>query len=211
MTHRLLIVLLSCSLLASWGAQARQQALSPGCTYDRERLLSLNEEQFDQDMDGGWRMIAARRGCDLAAADLIRDWRQKHASSAGLLIWHEGQLRANAGQTQEAIALMAQTRRAPGVPDGGGWNVYVDATLAFLRKDRPALEKARSQLAAIQPPGGKDAPITVVDGYFDVDLGNGKTHKMRWPPNIDVVEGLIRCFDRPYVEAYGGECQPRPH
>lgn len=207
MTNRFLIALLSCSLLAAFDTRAAQQA---GCALDRARALSLDERQFDQDMDGGWRMLAARRGCDLAAADLIRDWRHKHRSSAGLLIWHEGQLRANAGQTQEAISLMAQSRRAPGVPDGAGWNVYVDATIAFLRRDLAALEQARLQLAAIRPPAGKDAPVVVVDGYFDVDLGNGKTHKMRWPPNIDIVEGLIRCFDKPYVEAYGGQCQPRP-
>jgi len=207
MTNRLLIALLSCSLLAAFDTQAAQQT---GCTVDRARTLSLNEEQFDQDMDGGWRMLAAKRGCDLVAADLIRDWRHQHRSSAGLLIWHEGQLRANAGQTQEAVLLMKQSRRAPGVPDGAGWNIYVDATIAFLRKDLAALEQARSQLAAIRPPVGKDAPIVVVDGYFDVDLGDGKTQKMRWPPNIDIVEGLIRCFDKPYVEAYGGQCQPRP-
>lgn len=23
-----------------------------------------------------------------------------------------------------------------------------------------------------------------------------------WPPNLDVVEGFIACFDRPYAEAY---------
>lgn len=206
MTKPFLIALLSCSLLAAFDTQAAQQT---GCELDRARMLSLDEQQFDQDMDGGWRSLAAKRGCDLVAADLIRDWRDKHRSSAGLLVWHEAQLRANAGQTQEAISLMAQSRRAPGVADGAGWNVYVDATIAFLRKDRAALEQARAQLAAIRPPAGEDAPIVVVDGYFDVDLGNGKTHKMRWPPNIDIVEGLIRCFDKPYVEAYGGDCQPR--
>jgi hypothetical protein len=30
---------------------------------------------------------------------------------------------------------------------------------------------------------------------------------MRWPPNIDVVEGLVRCVGRPYAEAYGA-CRP---
>ena len=29
------------------------------CEFDRERLLALNEHEFDQDMDGGWRKLAA--------------------------------------------------------------------------------------------------------------------------------------------------------
>ncbi|MEM1246425.1 MAG: hypothetical protein AAGK22_08635 [Acidobacteriota bacterium] len=31
--------------------------------------------------------------------------------------------------------------------------------------------------------------------------------EMQWPPNLDVVDGLLRCFDRPYAEAYGASCR----
>jgi hypothetical protein len=209
MTNRFLIALLSCSLLVPFDAQALEQASGAGCEVDRARVLALDEQQFDQDMAGGWRAIADKPGCSQAAADLIRDWRQKHGVSPGLLVWHEAQLRASAGQTPEAIALMTQARRGPGVPDKSGWNIYVDASVAFLRKDMAALQQQRAKLAAVAPPSGPNAPVTVVDGYFDIDMGNGETMKMRWPPNIDVVDGLIACFDKPYAEAYRSECQPR--
>jgi len=32
-------------------------------------------------------------------------------------------------------------------------------------------------------------------------------YDMTWPPNLDVVGGLLRCFDEPYRKAYGEECR----
>lgn len=32
--------------------------------------------------------------------------------------------------------------------------------------------------------------------------------RMRWPPNIDVVGGLLSCLDKPYNDAYGLACRP---
>jgi len=177
------------------------------CDVDRTRLLALDETQFDQDMSGGWRALAAKPGCNLAAADLLRDYRQAHRNEAGILYWHEGQLRAFAGQSQEAIALMERSRK-PAAADRGGWNPYVDATIAFLRKDRAALDNARLKLAAVQPPIGKGAP-PVIDGFMEVDFADGQKRKIRWPPNIDVVEGFVHCFDKPYGAAYASECRLR--
>jgi hypothetical protein len=66
----------------------------------------LKEAQFDQDIAGGWRALANRAGCGLAAAALLRDYRKAHRNGAGLLVWHEAQLRAFAGQSRQAAALM---------------------------------------------------------------------------------------------------------
>jgi hypothetical protein len=30
---------------------------------------------------------------------------------------------------------------------------------------------------------------------------------LAWPPNLDVLDRLLTCFDRPYREAYG-DCRP---
>lgn len=204
MPSRMLIALLSCILFSSPGMAAEDSA-RPACAYDRERLLALDEARFDQDLSGGWRTLADKPGCRLAAADLLRDYRQAHRNEAGLLYWHEGQLRAFAGHSREAIALMERTYK-PADADRAGWNPYVDATIAFLRKDRPALDDARRRLATVQPPVGKDMPV-VVDGRFEVDFGEGQKRMMRWPPNIDVVEGLQHCFDKPYGEAYANACR----
>jgi len=195
-------------LLAACCAAHAQPPASPApdCTHDRARLLALDRLQFDQDMRGGWRPLSAKRGCELAAADLLRDYRQAHADEDGMLYWHEGQLRANAGQYAQAIPLLEHARKPAGTPDKAGWNPYVDATVAFLRRDRAALARAHRTLAAVPPPSGEGAPV-LKDGYVELDMDNGEKWKMRWPLNIDVIEGLEKCFDKPYAEAYGNACR----
>jgi hypothetical protein len=207
MKSYLSLVLAAC-VLASGGGAARQQAAAPSCDVDRAHLLALDETRFDQDMAGGWRELSSRPGCTLAAADLLRDYRQAHRSEGGLLAWHEAQLRAFEGQSKEAIVLM-EAARNPAQADRAGWNLYVDATIAFLRKDRPALERARQALALVPAPVGEGIP-PVRDGYMEVDFADGQKRRIRWPPNIDVVEGLLHCFDRPYADAYADACRVRP-
>jgi hypothetical protein len=164
------------------------------CAYDRQQMLALDQRAFDQDMNGGWRALSRREGCALAAADLIRDYRQSHRLSDTILYWHEGQLRASAGQTETAIALFEQSRTNP--DDGYGWNAYVDATIAFLRVDRPALLAAREALARLPMPAG----------FAPVDT-EGRPLQIRWPMNMDVVDALVACFGSSYSEAYGGACR----
>ncbi|RYF48491.1 MAG: hypothetical protein EOO38_09985 [Cytophagaceae bacterium] len=182
-----------------------QEAPPKSCEYDRGRLLALDENQFDQDMAGGWRALASTPGCALVAADLLRDYRETHYKNSGILFWHEAQVRADAGQYSEAIALMKRAYK-PVEADKAGWNLYVDATIAFLRRDRAALEQAKLKLAAVQPPVGADIP-PVINGYMEADFADGSKRKIRWPINIDVVEGLENCFDKLYVEAYNDACR----
>ncbi len=162
------------------------------CAYDRAAMLMLGQQAFDQDPNGGWRALSVRSGCTLAAADLIRDYRDSHPDDPGILYWHEGQLRANAGQTEQAIALFDRSRKTD---DPFGWNLYVDASIAFLRGDRPALDAARGALARLPRPDG-----------FDPRDGNGRPIEIRWPPNLHVVDGFIACFGHTYREAYARRC-----
>jgi hypothetical protein len=167
---------------------------SDPCHVDRAAAsLALGLDAFDQDMSGGWRALAQQPGCEGAAADLVHAYRANLESHLSILYWHEGQLRANIGQYPEAIRLMAQSRKAE---DRFGWNPYVDATIAFLRGDRAALVAARATLAGLPRPAG----------FRDDVLANG--FHITWPQNLAVVDGLVRCFGRPYREAYGlPECR----
>lgn len=173
----MLIVLAFLSLQA-----AAPPAAPEPCAVDRRAMLALGMDAFDQDHQGGWRPLSERPGCEGPAADLIRDYRTFMLDRIPILYWHEGQLRANVGQTAEAIGLMERTRRPEGDERAPWWNAYVDATLAFLRSDRAALLAARERLAALPRPA---------------DAG-GRS----WPPNLAVVDRLVRCFGRPYREAY---------
>ena len=159
------------------------------CAYDRDGLLALDQNAFDQDLKGGWRVLAENPHCYIAAADLIRDYREAHHSSDSILFWHEGQMRASAGQSHAAIALFEQSRKAQ---DPFGWNFYVDGTVAFLRHDRAQLQAARDKLAALRKP--KD---------FHPVGPDGKPFEIKWPPNLNILDGFLTCFDRSYDQAYG--------
>lgn len=196
---------LSWMLLAACGTACAQAAPPPACAHDRVRLLALNEDQFDQDMAGGWRALSAIPGCTLVAADLVHAYSEAHGNKSGLLFWHEAQLRAEAGQYPEAAALMQRAYKPAG-EDKAGWNPYVEATIAFLRRDRAAFAQARARLAATPAPTGAGIP-PVVDGYMELEFDHGTKRKMRWPLNIDVVEGLENCFDKPYTEACANACR----
>ncbi|RNF31920.1 hypothetical protein NM04_04615 [Massilia aurea] len=207
MPFRFLIPVLAIALLPLYSAAQPQLqgTASVACAHDRARLLALDEHSFDQDFSGGWRAIADKgEECELVAADLLRDYRQLHKNDSTMLLWHEGQMRAFAGQYAQAIELMRRSR-GPGDEDKGGWKAYVDATVAFLDRDQAALETARRRLAALAPPPGEK--LVIKDGYFEVKTPDGQTLSMRWPPNIDVVEGLQNCFDQPYKIAYAMECR----
>jgi hypothetical protein len=179
------------------------------CTFDRKALLAMDEQHFDQDLSNGgsgWRALSRKPECQLVAANLLRDYRAAHNTQSGILFWHEGQLRAMAGDYSDAIPLLEKSRKPIG-DDLAGWNAYVDATVAFLKKDRPALDAARSQLADVKP----DADTEVKDGFIEAHMADGRVAKFAWPPNLDVVDGLRRCFDKPYAAAYGGECRVPAH
>lgn len=166
------------------------------CGYDREKMLALDERTFDQDGKTGWRILEENPRCYVAAADIIRDYRKAHHSSASILFWHEGQMRASAGQTKAAIPLFEKSRKQP---DPAGWNLYVDGTIAFLRHDRHALQAARDRLAALPTPADWHA------------VGpDGKPFPIKWPPNLNVLDGLLKCFDRSYDEAYSSAACTKP-
>ena len=182
------------------------------CRYDEQALLALDENAFDQDWvgtGGGWRTIASIPGCELAAAELLAAYQAKHPYSNSILAWHEGQMRASANQYERAIPLLESARK-PADQDDAGWNFYVDATVAFLRHDKSKLLEARRLLASVAFPENSGYPA-LKDGIVEMPARPGKpSMKFRWPINIDTVDGLVACFDKPYSEAYAVSCRPAP-
>lgn len=171
---------------------AASSAGSP-CSVDTKAMLSLDETRFDQSPGEGWRQLTVSGSCDKEAANLIEQYRTHHKSRSSTLFWHEGQLRANAGDYRRAIRLFDKAKHPKnefGIPDG--WNEYVEASIAFLRRDRRSLEAARSALASLPEP----------DAIKDANKRRPEGRKIAWPPNLDAVDGLVRCFDEPYKKAY---------
>lgn len=177
---------------------------TPVCGVDRAAMLALPRHVFDQTDGQGWRTLAAR-GCDAVATDLIAAYRAAHPNDRyrAIMAWHEGQMRANAGDDARARPLFMQARH---IGDQFGWNDYVDATIAFIDRDRHALLAARTRLAA--------TPRPETHAWFDPDghpiPGPVLAPGQAWPDNLPVVDALVRCFKRSYKAAYAtAECYSR--
>lgn len=205
------VVMMLGTLLAAEAATASdpRRTGADACAYDEKAMLALDEDAFDQDLSnggGGWRKLGNTPGCEHAAADLIAAYRAAHPGSGRILVWHEGQLRALTEDRERAVPLLAAARK-PDAEDKAGWNFYVDATVAFLERDKPKLLAARDRLAQVEYSSGPDIP-PLKDGYIEFPAEDGQPPmRFRWPPNLDVVDGLIACYDRPYAVAYEMECR----
>lgn len=200
----LLVIVLG---LAAWSSVAGQTP-NAECSYDEDAMLALDEAAFDQSLpNGGWRAIGNIPGCEVAAAELIAAYRVRHPAASSTVAWHEGQMWAAAGSHGKALPALESARKDP-ARDPAGWNHYVDATIAFLAGDREALEQARARLAAVAFDESSGLP-PLVDGFIELPTQAGQPSlRMRWPPNIEVVDGLLNCFGKPYNEAYGMACRP---
>ncbi|NIJ35504.1 hypothetical protein FHR22_000153 [Sphingopyxis panaciterrae] len=211
MRYIILIALGVCAALAPAASRAEPQGSGP-CAYDREAMLRLDRNSFDQDDELGWRKLGNRAECRTVAADLIALYIEAHRDELARVWqipsfkWHEATTRAFAGDRARAIALMHQSLKPEAGPrefEGWTayalpWNDYVKATIAFLERDAEALAKARERLAASPVP----------DDFSKTDISAATGIAASWPPNLGVVDGLIACFDRPYLEAYGSiECR----
>lgn len=173
-------------------------AASPACAYNRSAMLRTSVDSFDQ-TDKGWRRIGEKKGCEKAGAALIGIYIARHRAvlsnaQRGQLTWHQGQLLALAGETHQAISLLS------GIHDREPAQIwYRAATIAFLRRDRPALLRARTALASLPRPRDFDAMATMFRKRFGEEL--------TWPTNLDTVDDLVRCFDATYRAAYAGACR----
>jgi hypothetical protein len=99
----MLIMLLSLALAQS------PPAVDP-CSYDRTAMMAQPTLDFDQ-TPSGWRSVAKTPGCEAQAADLIKayrraNWAAHKPAEIHTSYWHEGQMRAAAGQDQAAIPLL---------------------------------------------------------------------------------------------------------
>lgn len=188
---RSLLLAIAATIIASASASAQTE---DQCAYDVGAMMNLDYEAFDRTPDQGWRAIGNTPACEAAAADLLARYRTERIDDQRRgLMHHEAQMRAAAGQTDAAIALISQVRAGETQP----WMIaYRDAEIAFLGGDLPALTAARDRLLAIPPPPGfEEGAARFRERYPTMTPPT-------WPLNIDVVNGLIACFGRPYSEAY---------
>lgn len=198
---RLLLVLtIVVSFIAACSTVLPDDKTKIVCVENREALLALDMESFNRTIDAGWRTVAQKDECQSAAADLIAEYRETRLppddlSSRASLKWHEGQARAFAGHSQRALELFSETRRDKIDNNTDvAWNLYVDATIAFLKRDRNALDIVHRELSELPEPGFWAAAVkNTQEKYGFAPI---------WPNNINEVEAFQRCFEKSYSEAY---------
>ena len=195
MLRLLILIILSLTLLGRAGTDE-----VTACIPDREKILSLDYSTFDHDPRLGWRSVADRPECRLEAADLLRAYHERlqaqgepviweteqgdvtlsDTGEVGILYWHEGQLRAFAGQTAEAVALFRKSLKPAG-KNYGAWNQYALGSIAFLEGDLQELKRNAN----------------VLQEYDSAS------------PNLRVLQRMIHCFGTTYAYAYSNaDCTP---
>jgi len=134
---------------------------------------------------------------------LIKTWRAHNrpdetGDKVSIPHWHEGQLRAFAGDNEGADKAFSLSRKAS--PLERHWNHYVAATRAFIKRDKAALTLAYTTLRDMPEPFYWAEAQAVAKEQLNIDA-------LPWPPNLDVVEGLIACYDDDYRTAYSTACR----
>ena len=164
--------------MLSLGVLAINAALAvAGCPSELDRaLLRQGYDVFDTSTGKfAWRTLL-NQGCVDSAVATLKAYRTANESRLTTeqkyeLSFHIGQALAMAGREPES----AQYFEAAISPESDAlWAAYVRATLGFVRKDRALLEKALAVYETSAPP-----------------------ESMR----LLVIRGLLRCFDRPYMDA----------
>lgn len=176
-------------------------ATHSACIPDKPSMLALDYWTFDQDLERGMQSIAQKKGCELAAADLIQEYhlrlrnagepifaetpqgkfQMSKTGEMSVLYWHEAQIRALNGKPKPAAELMQKSMK-PEPDNHRGWNSYVQATIAFLKNDRAGFEDHHIRMQ-------KNAPGVL---------------------NLRVLDGMAACWGKTYKEAYGSpECNRR--
>jgi hypothetical protein len=139
-------------------------------------LMSLPYDAFDiGDGPAAWRSLLNRGCVDTAVATLEA---YRHANEAQMtpeqsseIHFHMGQALAMSGRNADSIPHF---ERASTSSSSAEWKAYVAANLAFVRKDRPALEQALTDY------GKMSSPTSTRLGF---------------------IRGFLKCIDKPYMEA----------
>ena len=165
-----------------------------GCTtrvvdVEREKILSLSFNEFDQTEGSGFRLLLEQKK-HVAAAELIEDYISRHLPNLTerelvSLHFHTGQLYGIACDAGKAVPHLkkAKYQREPS-PDGHPlyWNAYVDATSAFISGDRRGVIAARERMGEMN------------EGF----------HRL--------VDSFITNFEEPYVDlVFGQKMKNRPN
>jgi hypothetical protein len=169
------------------GAFVLPPVTCPPGAAEEAQLLALPFQQFDQGTKG-WRLYALN-GCHRDAARLISIYAEKIEEPRKLaaLQWHRFQMLAFADDVRGALDAMREVKRLDEQRNAdAGWRIYVAGTQAFLEDRRKDLERHIAELSAFADQHGTSQTTARLNG--------------------NVLQGLLRCFGKPYKFAYLAPC-----
>ena len=150
-------------LLAALVANSAPDCVVPPA--EKALQLSLGYAAFDEHPGKhGWRNLGAT-GCPEAAVELLEAYVQAHGNELSAeqqreAAFHMGQTLALAGREPQSLPYFERAQSADATPE---WRAYVAATIAFLRRDRAALEAAHTAYEAISPDSMR---LRVIEGFI---------------------------------------------
>jgi hypothetical protein len=175
MKKRIIILtslLISFLFSASVEAQDKDKIISIIGTEEYQRQMSLSLDDFDQSYEGFRQYSDDYNLVKILIPEYIAV-NNLSASVSTTLHWHLGQIHAFNGEYVKAINEMKQSKF-----DGSPvyWNCYVDGSIAFLERDKNALEE-------------------------NLRILEQQENQM----NIEFLEKFVKYFDKPYWEAYNAD------
>jgi hypothetical protein len=140
-------------LVAGLIAGPAHASTSPACAAQLKEVapaaLELEYTQFEKQNGKGFHLLA-EKGCHQEAGDLIEQYMGRNKNTPVFLHWHLAQMRAMAGQKEEAIKHARATLWSEAAASGQGfkWNDYVLGTIAFLEGDKAKLIEHRDRVGS---------------------------------------------------------------
>jgi len=148
------------AVAALWLCSGFSTALT---AVSHKALMNESFQQFDQNLDTGWRVLQLQRDY-LGAANAMLEYLSVHSDTLAAwqkdsLAFHLGHVYAMANQRQEAIIWLRKSMADHSM----GNTAYVEAYMAFLTNDKPALLAVRHTIATTHPGPWRAQDLREVD------------------------------------------------
>lgn len=172
-------------------------------------LMHESFQQFDQQLGSGWRTLELKPDYPDAATAILR-YKTEHAAELkgwqqDSLSFHLAHVYALAGERSKAINWF---KRSMGDPSWGN-AAYIEAFIAFLQNDKPALIKARKIIATTNPGPWQKQDLSEIDAMveyfgepFEAAWGALNCHNSSMHVTTPVWRAYCHAIDAKYRKLY---------
>ncbi len=146
--------------------------------FAQNNCLKYQQRVFDSDTCC-WRKLSEENKFE-ASAELIKDYLENgNVDNRMSLNWHAGQMFAFAGKDNEALKYFGKTysifQKWFGGEDGKAWYYFAKGTSAFIKRDKPKLEKIIRKWKTKLPDNKNYAELLRLKNNWDKDYKNATT------------------------------------